>query len=139
MKNKILLWISFILLISFSTGCVSKKFDANYKQFKDSYVQATDFVDTVNDSLKALKNMDPNVVETKLKEMKVAMDNMSNELNSRDEKGIYGNVQSYYQYLEFLLYAHKNFDKLSIEEKGKVYIDASLVSDFREDIKEGKE
>ncbi|WP_264850241.1 hypothetical protein [Clostridium omnivorum] len=67
------------------------------------------------------------------------MDSMRTETNSKDGKGIYGNVKRYYQGLEFLLYANKNFDKLSDEEKGKVYIEVTFISVNRESIKKGEE
>lgn len=139
MKKKILLLLTLILLISLSVGCKNSKFDLSYEQFKESYILATDFVDKDTDSLKAIKKIDLDSFEADLKKMKEAIDTMNNELNSKDEKGIYGNVEGYYQGLEFLLYAKKNFDKLTTEEKIKVDTEVISASMNRKSIKQGEE
>lgn len=139
MKNKVLLLITLLLLIVLSVGCTNSKFDSSYKQFKESYILATDFVDKDSDSLKALKKMDLNSFEIELKKMKEAMESMSAESNSKDEKGIYGNVKNYYQGLEFLSYANKNFDKLTTDEKIKVDTEVISASMNRKSIKRGEE
>ena len=139
MKNKVFFLLTLFLLISLSVGCISKEFDSNYKQFKESYILATDFLDSDKDSLKALKNMDLDSFENELKKMKETMDSMSTETNSKGEKGIYGNVKNYYEGLEFLLYANKNFDKLTTEEKRKVYVEAIFASMNRKSITRGDE
>jgi uncharacterized lipoprotein YehR (DUF1307 family) len=127
MKNCKLLLVP-ILVFCFLVGCGDSEFDSNYEIFKESYVLATDFVGKEDDSLKAIKDMDIKVVEVELKRMKEAMDNMNTESKSKDEKGIYGNVKNYYQGIEFLLYAAKNIDELSTDEKRKVYTESILAS-----------
>ncbi len=138
MKKKILIVMTFVLLY-FLVGCTSSKFDSNYKQFKESYIEATNFVEKDNDSLKVLKKMNVTTIETELKKMKECMDEMSITLNSKIEDGIYGNVKSYYKGIEFLLYAAKNFEKLSTDEKIKVDTEVLLAIMNRKSIMQGKE
>ncbi len=138
MKKKLLIAIVFVLLNSI-VGCTSDKFDSYYKQFKESYIVATNFVEKDNDSLKVLKKMNVTTVETELKKMKEYMDEMSTMLNSKIENGVYNNVKSYYQGIDFLLYAAKNNDTLSTDDKIKV--DAEVLSAImnRKSIKQGEE
>lgn len=139
MKNSKLLLIPILILLCFLVGCKNSEFDSNYKTFKESYILATDFVGKDNDSLKDIKNMDIKAVEAELKKMKEAMDKMNIESKSKDKKGIYGNVKNHYQGVEFLLYAAKNIDKLSTDEKRKVYTESILTSMNRDNIKQGGE
>lgn len=139
MKNKKLFVISILIILCLLVGCTNSQFQTDYNQFKKSYFLATDFVEKDNDPLKALKNMDVNVVEAELKKMKEAMDNMSIESKSKIQKGIYNNVESYYNSVEFLLKAAKNIETLSIEEKRMVNIEVELVSINRKSIKRGEE
>jgi hypothetical protein len=138
MKNKIFLMILLIIMVCFLSGCTDNKFDSSYKQFKEAYILATNFIGRDNDVLITLKSMDVNITESQLKKMKEAMDNMNIEANSKSEKGIYGNVKTYYQGVEFLLYAYKNIDKLTIDEKIQVQSEVVTALMNREDIKKGK-
>lgn len=139
MKNKVLLFSSILLLTYLLVGCTSSKFDSKYKQFKESYILATNFVEKDNDSFKALKKIDLNSFEVELEKMKGAMDNMIDKSNSKDENEILGNLKNYYQGLEFLLYANKNFDKLTMEERIKVDTEVIFASMNRKSIKRGEE
>ena len=131
--------IPILILLCLLIGCADSEYDSSYKQFKESYILATNFIEKDNDSLKALKKMDISTVETELKKMKVAMDKMSSKTNSKTEKGIYGNVKRYYESVEFLLYAAKNADNLSVDEKRRVNNEAVIVSMNRKSIKQGEE
>ena len=139
MKNKKLTLITILILLCFLVGCANSEFDSSYKQFKESYILATDFLEKDNDSLKSLKKMDINTVKTELNKMKEAMDKMNATSNSKSEKGINDNVKRYYQSVEFLLYGAKNVENLSVDEKRKVYTEAVLVLMNRENIKSGGE
>ena len=139
MKNRKLLLIPILIpiliLLCISVGCKESEFDSNYKKFKESYILATEFVEIDDDSLETIKKMDVNAVETELKTMKEAMDKMDTESKSKDEEGIYGNVKNYYEGVEFLVYAAKNIDELSIDERRKVYIEAILASMNRDNMR----
>lgn len=139
MKNRKLLLIPILIpiliLLCISVGCKESEFDSNYMKFIESYILATEFVEKDDDSLETIKKMDINAVETELKKMKEAMDKMYTESKSKDEKGIYGNVENYYNGVEFLVYAAKNIDKLSIDERRKVYIEAILASMNRDNMR----
>jgi len=136
-KKMLVMVISMLLLLV--AGCANDEFDTNYKHFKESYVLATDFVEKGNDPLKTLKEIDTNVIETELKKMKGFMDKMNAVSESKNEKGICGNVNNYYEGVEFLIYAAKNFNKLSIDEKGRVYAEADFAAMNRSSIKAGDE
>jgi uncharacterized protein YpmB len=138
MKKKALLMITIFLMIFLLARCTNSQFDSSYEKFKESYILATDFVEEDNDSLKALEKMDSDLVESELKKMKDAMDIMSMELTSNNEKGIYENVKGYYQRLEFLLHTYENIDTLSIDEKLDVDTEIIIVIMNRESIKKGE-
>lgn len=138
MKKRRLLNITILILICLLTSCANNEFNTNYKHFKESYVLATDFVEKDNDSLKALKKMDITAVEAELKKMEEIMDKMDTESKSKNEEGIYDNVKSFYQEVEFLLYAAKNIETLSTDEKIKVDTKILLAIMHRKSIEEGE-
>ena len=137
MKKNIVILILILLIVIALTGCSDSVFDSEYKEFKESYVLSTSFVEEDNDSLKAIKKMDICMVESELKNMKVSMEKIAGRLSSKTEQGIYGNLETYYQGLEFLVYAAKNIDQLTIEEKRKVYGKALFVINNRRSIMQG--
>ena len=141
MKNKIVyLMIFFILFISM--GCTNKpsdEFVSAYEQFEVSYIKATYFVELGNNYLLAVEQMDSELVENELKNMKALMDSISTELDTEVAEGLYGNIKTNYAGLEFLLYANTNYKNLTIEEKQRVYNECLLADTTRERLKEGKE
>lgn len=138
MRKNIIILILISLVAITLTSCSNSEFDSEYKKFKESYVIATSFVEEDNDSLKAIQKMDIEIVELGLKNMKDSMDRISNGLNSKTEQGIYGNLESYYNNLEFLLYAAKNIDQLTIEEKLKADIKVISTTSNRNSIIRGE-
>lgn len=139
MKNKILPIMIFMLLLSLTVACGTSEFDQNYQKFKESYMVATDFVENDGDSLEDLKQMDLDLFESELKKMKEAMDGMRPLVDSKYKEAVYSNVENYYQRLEFLLYAYKNMENLTVKQKGRVYSVMYLVSQTRESIENGEE
>lgn len=137
-KDIVILSLILLIVITF-TGCSDSVFDSEYKKFKESYVLSTSFVEADNDSLKALKKMDIDMVESELKNMKTSMENISSELSSQTSQGIYENLENYYEDLEFLVYAAKNIDYLTIEEKRKVFISVTSTTINRKSIIAGEE
>lgn len=129
----------FLMLLFLLAGCVESEYQSNYKNFKESYILATNFLENEKDPLKALEKVDISMLESELENMKTAMEKMEDEKESKTEKGIYGNVKIYYESIEFLLYAAKNIDNLSIDERGRVYTEAVIILLNRDSIKEGKE
>lgn len=136
-KIKILLCI--LAALSLQVGCRRSEFDANYRQFNESYILATDFLENSNDYLKELNNINIDNVEKELKKMKEFIDKMSIDSKSKNEKRLLENVTSYYQEVKYLLYAAQNYNKLTVEEKRKVYIMADLATLNRDSIKRGDE
>lgn len=130
----------FVLLIALTLlGCSDNVFNTEYKKFKDSYMLSTSFIEEDNDTLKALEKMDIEKVESELKNMKTTMEKMAGSINTKIEEGIYGNVENYYEDIEFLVYAAKNIEKLTTEEKRKVYIADISISTTRDSIIEGEQ
>ncbi len=138
MKKMKLLSILFIIVYFFLTGCANSEYNNNYNQFNESYVVATEFVDKDKDVLKILDKIDINNLTIEMNKMKKAMDQMNTSANSDREKGLYGNVRTYYQGLEFLLYAAQNKNNLTLDEKMKVGLEIDLASMNRKEFKEGK-
>ena len=137
MKIKIIIFVLLMFIISLFTGCTSRNVESSYKQFKESFILATDFLQTSNDSLEALKNMDEKLVKIELQKMKDSMDKIKKELHTKDDKGIYSNMDNAYKSVDFLLKAYGKIDKLTIEEKANVYTEAGIVEMYRSDIKNG--
>ncbi|ODM26158.1 hypothetical protein [Acetivibrio mesophilus] len=138
MKNKILPIILLMIILSLTVACGTSEFDENYQRFKESYIIATEFVENDGDSLENLKEMDLDLFESELKKMKEAMDSMRPLADSKYKEGVYSNVENYYERLEFLLYAYKNMENLTVKQKGRVYSVMYLVSQSRENIKNGE-
>jgi PBP1b-binding outer membrane lipoprotein LpoB len=137
-KDKIKL--IFVLLIALTLfGCSDNVFSTEYEKFKDSYMLSTSFIEEDNDTLKVLEKMDIEKVESELKNMKTAMEKMAGSINTKIEEGIYGNVENYYEDIEFLVYASKNIEKLTIEEKKKVFAAEISISTTRYSIIEGEQ
>ena len=133
--------ITFIMLLLLTLwGCskTSSQFNDNYEQFKQSYLVATEFVEKDNDLLKALGYIDVNSMSKEMETMKKSLEQMNTSLNTKDEKGIYSNVTSYYQELEYILYAAKNKDNLTTDEKRKAFESAFSASMTRDSIKKGE-
>ena len=130
--------ITIILTFISISGCTSSEFKTSYEQYKKAYVSATSFVEKDNDPLKALEKMDLKLFKAELNKMKIAIDSMSTQLKSKHEKGIYGNVENEYKGLQYLLYAKDKFKDLSIQEKRKVYIEASMVISARDKYEESE-
>ena len=70
--------------------------------------------------------MDIKVVEVELKRMKEVMDNMNTESKSKDERYLWKCKIIIMN--RILLYAAKNIDELSTDEKRKVYTESILAS-----------
>lgn len=126
-------------VIIFLVGCSNSEFYSNYDKFTDAYLIATDFVNTDNDTLEALKKMDTELVITELKEMKKYMDAMSEELSSEDDNGFYFNATTYYDSLNSMLNYYQNFEKLTLDERIDAGTEVTLTKMHREDIQELKD
>ena len=127
-----------VLTFIIMTGCnINSKTDTEYSKFKDSYLKATEFTELGNDYLVAVNKMDSELIEEELEKMNKQIDAIQSE--SDYAIGIKENLVIYYDSLNFLLYAHKNYDRLTIEEKQRVYTESSIVTDARDDFTNGEE
>lgn len=114
--------IVFLTLIFIIGGCSkeSSQFDNNYDQFKKSYLAATEFIEKDNNYVKALTTINSDQMNIEMEKMKNARDQMSNSLKTDREKGIYGNVTEFYKEVEYIVYAVKNYNNFTVEEKSNL-------------------
>lgn len=126
-------------MIAFIAGCGGDRaFDDSYKQFKQSYLVATEFIEKDKDLEKALETIDSVQMKNEMEKMKKARDQMSNLLNTDREKGMYSNVIVFYQDVEYIEYASKNFKKLTVDEKRKLLMTAIDIKSNRDEILNGE-
>lgn len=136
--NKRLKLLFNIIIICLLMGCSDNRFETNYLKLKESYLLATDFLENDTDSINALKTINYNITESELTKMRTAMESMSTEQNTNNQKGTYNNVKKYCEHVEFLLYAAKNIENLSFDEKGMIYAIVDIVEMDREKILKGE-
>lgn len=137
-KKSFLIVILFLLTMFFLTGCGKSQVDEDYNQFKQSYLVATEFIDKDNNLEKALKTIDYNQMNIEMEKMKKARDEMSVLLSTDREKGLYSNVSTFYQDVEYIVYASKNFKNLTIEEKRKLLMTAISIKGDRDEMLKGE-
>lgn len=131
-RKSILLFL--FLFTYFISGCENKNINAEYQQFNESFMRATDFVEEDRDPLVAIKYLDAKLVETELGNMQEVLHKLSINLNTVNEKGIYANLQNSYKRIEFLLGVAKRNEALTLEEKIKVGRELSFVGLDRKEI-----
>lgn len=139
MKNKLAFFIILIFTISLF-GCNDNKgFHSAYEQFWDSYYKATDFYDLDEHRLDALKKMDPNSVETELKNMENALNTLSDNMKTDSEKEVYSDLENDYDELKYLLSIYNKYDALSDDEKMDVEDKLVIVFINRSSLEENKD
>jgi hypothetical protein len=134
------LLVIFVISILIIGGCSrdNNQFYDNYEQFKNSFMVATDFIENDKDLERALSTIDYEQMNKEMEKMKKSYDQMGSLLKTDREKGIYGNVTSYYQEVEFIEYAAKNFNNLTIDQKRELGLNAISIKSDRESIKKGE-
>ncbi len=128
------------LIILIFTGCTNNKIDSEYREFKESYMSATGFVDFTGkntSSLEALKKMDVNIVKEEMKKMRLIMNEMQKQANSKHEKDLCKTTEQLYQDVEIMLDDYGNLDKLSLDDKLNLDAHFVLAKVSRDDIKKG--
>ena len=131
MNRKYLVLQIVILVLIITTGCnANNKVDSEYTKFRESYIKATEFIEEADDYLVAVNKMDSDVVETELENMQKHIDLIQ---ASDKDADIVENLKTYYDGVQFLLYAHDNYNNLTIEEKQKVYDEALYASTTRDE------
>ena len=122
-------------------GCrnnIDSEFEDSYKEFKKSFLSATEFIQKDKDLEKALATIDHKLMSDDMEVMKNVYDQMGSLLKTDKEKGIYGNVTIYYQEVKFIEYAAKNFNNLTIDEKRELLLNAMSIKSDRESILKGE-
>ena len=138
MIRKNVRYIIIIIILSFIlVGCNQSEFFNDYESFKSSYLKVTDVLD-LKKPLISIEMLHSEPILKEIKELESFVTKMKEEASTKHEKGILGNVSNYYEGLEFLLYAAKNIDKLSEDERGRIGRELTFVEMNRRKIERGE-
>ena len=138
MIRKNVRYIIIIIILSFIlVGCNQSEFFNDYESFKSSYLKVTDVLD-LKKPLTSIEMLHSEPILKEIKELESFVTEMEEEASTKHEKGILGNVSNYYEGLEFLLYAAKNIDKLSEDERGRIGRELTFVEMNRRKIERGE-
>ncbi len=136
-RTMVSLSILVFIMLNIFTGCSNKEFDKKYDDFKTSYLKVTEVLD-VKEPLTSTEKLKTESLLNELSYMKDIRDQMEQEASSEREKGLFGNVDSFYSGLEYLYYAVDNREKLTEEERGRFDIELLSAVVTRDSIKRGE-
>lgn len=127
-------YIIIIIIISFIlAGCSNSEFYNDYESFKSSYLKVTDVLDPKN-PLTSIEKLNTEPILMELQKLKSIVSNMKEEASTKYEKATLRNISSDYEGLEFLLYATKNIDNLSEDERGRIASEITSIQMHRSSI-----
>lgn len=133
--NAILFTICLIILF---VGCTNLEYEGAFTEYRNSYFRATEFLASEKNINKALEIMDARLLEKEIESMQKSIDKMKSTAKSKLEKGLCENRNKEIERLKFLLYANKNIENMTFDEKTKVqwdYVAAQIKrKEFLEDM-----
>lgn len=122
-KHYLLVILIFVLLLI--TGCANKEYKEFTEDFNKTYLEIAQSVELSN-TLETLKNLQSDKNKNKIDELRVLLENIQNKVpeNKVEEYKRYGNS---YKGLILLRESYSKWDKLSFDQKRKIWNEIHLI------------